>query len=63
MIGIKEKWDRGITWKEYFIISAIMTIIGIIYGVVYWVLDVKYSVWIEALKNRIIKTNPGRYGW
>lgn len=63
MISLKEKWTQGITWKEYFILSAIMTIIGIIYGVIYWVLDTKYSVWIEAIKRRIAKTNPGRYGW
>ncbi len=62
MISLKEKWNQGMTWREYFILSAIMTIVGIIYGLIYWVLMMDYS-WVENLKRRFRKPNPGRYGW
>ncbi len=62
MISLKEKWNQGMTWKEYFILSAVMTIIGLVYGLFYWVLTMNYS-WVKNLKQRFRKPNPGRYDW
>ena len=62
MISLKEKWDQGMTWREYFILSAVMTIVGLVYGLIYWVLTMNYS-WVENLKRRFRKPNLGRYDW
>lgn len=62
MISLKEKWNQGMTWREYFILSAVMTIIGLVYGLIYWALTMNYS-WVENLKRRFRKPNPGRYDW
>ncbi len=62
MISLKEKWNQGMTWKEYFILSVVMTIVGTVYGLIYWALTMNYS-WVENLKRRFRKPNPGRYGW
>ena len=62
MISLKEKWNQGMTWREYFILSAVMTIIGLVYGLIYWALTMNYS-WVENLKRRFGKPNPGRYDW
>lgn len=62
MISLKEKWNQGMTWKEYIILSAVMTIVGLVYGLIYLILTMNYS-WVENLKRRFRKPNPGRYGW
>lgn len=62
MISLKEKWNQGMTWREYFILSVVMTIVGVVYGLFYWVLTMNYS-WVENLKRRFRKPNPGRYDW
>ncbi len=62
MISLKEKWNQGMTWREYFILSVVMTIVGVVYGLFYLALTMNYS-WVENLKRRFRKPNPGRYGW
>lgn len=62
MISLKEKWNQGMTWKEYFILNAVMTIVGLVYGLFYLALTMNYS-WVENLKRRFRKPNLGRYGW
>lgn len=62
MISLKEKWNQGMTWREYFILSVVMSIIGRVYGLIYWALTMNYS-WVENLKRRFRKPNPGRYDW
>lgn len=62
MISLKEKWNQGMTWREYFILSVVMTIVGVVYGLFYWALTMNYS-WVENLKRRFRKPNPGRYDW
>ena len=46
MISLKEKWNQGMTWKEYIILSAVMTIVGLVYGLIYLILTMNYS-WVE----------------
>lgn len=60
MIRLKEKWNMGITWKEYAILNVIMAIIGFAYGAVYWLLVWDHS-WLENLKRRLKKTDFERY--
>ena len=62
MIRLKEKWNMGITWREYIVLSIIMTAIGMAYGLIYWLLTMDYS-WVKSLKRKMKKPDPGRYGW
>lgn len=60
MIRLKEKWNAGITWKEYAILNVIMAVIGFAYGAIYWMLVMDYS-WVENLKRKFRKTDSERY--
>lgn len=62
MIRLKEKWNMGITWREYIVLSIIMTAIGMAYGLIYWLLTMDYS-WVKNLKHKMKKPDPGRCGW